>query len=233
MQKNAPHPGRHAVVCGGRAVVDVDGEDGDDNGEGDEDHGEEQVLPDEGDDLRGGRDDLLYHKQEDSERHQDGGGERQFLSFVWRKIKHQHGQERQAQAGDDQKQGVEQRQPLQDERVCDEGIRVEAVFPVPLCPCGVENLPLAVVKEVLPVHVVVDQDHVHHVAVVRPGAELHGAVLPVEREEGDVHGAGWLVAGRRRPGDGAVELDNGLGHQGAFEAPVSTGDRSNSRVTIP
>lgn len=49
-----PHPVGHVVVLG-RAVVDIEHEDGDDNGQGDEDHGEEQVLADERDDQRGGR----------------------------------------------------------------------------------------------------------------------------------------------------------------------------------
>ena len=44
-----------------------------------------------------------------------------------------------------------------------------------------------------------------------PGAELQGAVLVVEGEVGDVHGAGGLEDGRRNPGDGAIELQQGLG----------------------
>ena len=81
---------------------------------------------------------------------------------------------------------------------------------------------LAVVEEVLAVHVVVDEDQVHHVAVVGPRAKLHGAVLPVEGEEGDVHGAGGLVAGRRAPHDGAVRAHDGLGHERALKSSVGT-----------
>ena len=46
----------------------------DDDGESDEDHNEEEILPDERDDLGGSWDDL-YDKEEHSERHNDGGGE--------------------------------------------------------------------------------------------------------------------------------------------------------------
>ena len=44
-----------------------------------------------------------------------------------------------------------------------------------------------------------------------PGAELEGAVLVVEGEVGDVHGARGLEDGRRYPGDCAVKLQQGLG----------------------
>lgn len=46
LQKEALYPGGHGVVGGRRAVVDVNHEDGDDDGEGDKDHDEEQVLSD-------------------------------------------------------------------------------------------------------------------------------------------------------------------------------------------
>lgn len=67
-------------------------------------------------------------------------------------------------------------------------------------------------------------------AVVRPGAELHGAVLAVKGKEGDVHGAGGFVAGRWRPGDHAVKLDDGFGHQGALEPTVSTEGTWNKKL---
>ena len=46
---------------------------------------------------------------------------------------------------------------------------------------------------------------------VGPGAELHGAVLVVEGEVGDVHGAGGFKDGRGHPSDGAVILQQGFG----------------------
>ncbi|CAG5929109.1 unnamed protein product [Menidia menidia] len=162
---------------------------------------------------------------EHSERHENRGGEGEFLPFIRGQIKHQHGEEGQAEARDDQEEGVEQGKPLQDEGIGDEGVPVDPVPPAPLHSGGVQDLPLAVVEEVFSVHVVVHQHQVHHVPVVGPGAELHGAVLPVEGEKGDVHGAGGLVAGRRGPGDGAVPPHDGFGHQGAFKSTVSTGGK--------
>lgn len=46
--------------------------------------------------------------------------------------------------------------------------------------------------------------------IISPGAELHGAVLIVEGEVGDVHGAGGFENGWRNPGDGAIELQQSL-----------------------
>lgn len=47
--------------------------------------------------------------------------------------------------------------------------------------------------------------------VVSPGTKLHGAVLIVEGEVGDVHGAGGLEDGWRNPGDSAIKLQQSLG----------------------
>lgn len=46
--------------------MDVQHKNRDDNWEGDEDHGEEEVLPDQGDDQGGGGDGLGDDKEEDS-----------------------------------------------------------------------------------------------------------------------------------------------------------------------
>lgn len=83
-------------------MVHVDDKHRDDDGESDEDHNEEEILPDERDDL-GGRWDDLYDKEEHSERHKDGGGERELLPFIRRKIEHQHGQERQTETRNNKK----------------------------------------------------------------------------------------------------------------------------------
>lgn len=71
---------------GGGAVVHVNGKDGDDDGEGHKDHGENQVLPDQRDSLRGRGDDLLNDQEENREGHQDRGAERNLLPAVGRQI---------------------------------------------------------------------------------------------------------------------------------------------------
>jgi len=202
--------------------VHVDDKDSDDDGECDEDHDEQQVLSNERDHLGGRRNDLFYDQEEHSERHQHRGGERQLLSFVRGKVKHQDGQKVQTQTREDEEERVEQRQPLEDEGIREERVRIHVVLPVPSGSGGVEDLPLPVIEEVLPIDLVVCEDQVHHVAIICPGAKLHGAVLAVKREEGDVHRAGGFVTGGRRPSDDTIELDDGFGHQGAFEPPVST-----------
>lgn len=47
--------------------------------------------------------------------------------------------------------------------------------------------------------------------VISPGAKLHGAVLIVEGEIGDVHGAGGFKNCWGNPGDGAIKLQESLG----------------------
>lgn len=64
-------------------------------------------------------------------------------------------------------------------------------------------------------------------AVVSPGPKLHGTVLQVKREEGDVDGAGRLIIGWRRPRYGSVVLDDSLG-DGAFKTPVRAVERERS-----
>lgn len=77
----------------------------------------------------------------------------------------------------------------------------------------------------LQVHGVVKGLQVDLGAVVRPGAELHLAALLVEREEGDVDGAGGLVDGRRHPADTTRVKEVGLGHVGDAELSICTGRR--------
>ena len=232
MQKEPLNPGGHGLVGCGGSVVHVDDEHGDDDGQGDEDHDEQQVLPDERDDLGGRRDDLLDHQEEDRQGNQDRGGQGELLALVGRQVEDQHGQEGQPQAGDDEEERVEQGQAAQHEGVADERVPAGAGPPAPGRAPGVHDLPLSVVEEVLPVHVLVCEDELHHGPVVSPGPELHGAVLPVEREEGDVHGAGALVAGGRRPPHGAVPSDDSLGHERAFEAAVRTVESRPARPLV-
>lgn len=60
----------------------VQHEHSDDDGQRDEDHSEEQVLPDQWDHQRRGRDDLRDEQQEDGERQQHGDAQRDFLTAV-------------------------------------------------------------------------------------------------------------------------------------------------------
>lgn len=94
----------------GRAVVDVKHENSDDNAECDKDHGEEQVLADERDDQRRGGDGFRDNKKEHSEGEQDRDTERDLLSTVRWEIENQHCQEGDEEAGDDEVDGVEERQ---------------------------------------------------------------------------------------------------------------------------
>lgn len=81
----------------------------------------------------------------------------------------------------------------------------------------------------LEVHGVLEGLQVNLGAVVRPGAELHLAALLVEREEGDVDGAGGLVDGRGNPADTTRVEDMGLGHVGDGELSVGAGRRAQER----
>lgn len=64
-------------------------------------------------------------------------------------------------------------------------------------------------------------------AIIGPGTKLHGTILQVKREEGDVDGAGRLVIGWRRPRYGSVILDDSLG-DGALKSPVRAVEREHS-----
>lgn len=172
--------------------------------------------------LWGWRNDFFYNQQEHSERHQYRCGKWEFLSFVWWQIKHQHSQKGQTEAWDDEEESVEQGQPLEDEGVGDKRVPVHLVPPASLYSCGIKDLPFSIIKEVLAVHIVIHQDQVHHVSIVSPWAELHGAVLSIEGEEGDIHGAGGLVAGWRGPCYGSVPAHDGFGHQGTLKSTIST-----------
>lgn len=131
---------------GGGAVVDVDGKDGDDNGEGYEDHGEHQVLPDERDGLGGGGDDLLDDEEEDGERHQDRGAEGDLLAAVGGQVEDEDGEEGQADAGHDEEEGVEKGESADDEGVGDGRVGGAAVRPQAPAAGGFDDLPFAVVE---------------------------------------------------------------------------------------
>lgn len=76
-----------------------------------------------------------------------------------------------------------------------------------------------------------DEDQVNLGFVVGPGPKLHGAVLIVKGEIGDVHGAGGLEDSRRNPGDGTIELEQSLGLVLDQEVPHGTEQTKTSGVT--
>lgn len=161
-------------MCRRGAMVDVDGKDGDDDGERDEDHGEDQVLPDERDSLRRGGDDLLNDQEENCERHQHWGAERDLLAAVWGQIEDEDGEEGQANAGDDEEEGVEKREPADDEEVGDGWIWSAAICPQTPAACGLHYLPFTVVKIVPLVHMEVLQNDVHLVNTERHHRSVSG-----------------------------------------------------------
>lgn len=75
---------------------------------------------------------------------------------------------------------------------------------------GVDDCPLAALPEVLEVDGWANQHKIDLCLVVRPGAELHGAVLVVEGEVGHVYLAGALEYGWWDPGNIAIEAKQGL-----------------------
>lgn len=77
--------------------------------EGVEDHGEEHELAEQRHDERGGRDDLGQQQEEHGEREQDGDGQRHLLTAVGGQVEHEHGEEGDAHARDDEVHRVEQR----------------------------------------------------------------------------------------------------------------------------
>lgn len=182
------------------------------DGECDEDHNEKKILSYQRDDFRRRWDDIFNNKEKHGEGHKHGGGEGKLFSFVRREIEDQHGEERQPETWDDKKECVEEWETFQYKRICDIGVGINVVTPAAPLSGGVEYFPLAVVKEVFTVYVMVNQRQVHHSAIIRPGAKLHGTVLSVEGKKGDIHGTGRFIAGGRSPHDGTIESYNGFGH---------------------
>lgn len=148
-------------MCGGRAMVDVDGKNGDDDGERDENHGEDQILPNEGDSLWRGGDNLLNDQKEDGKRHQYWRAERDLLTTIRGQIKDKNGEEGQANAGDDEKKGVEKRQPADDEEVGDSGVGRTVICSQTTAASGLCYFPFTIVKIVLLIHMEVLQNNVH------------------------------------------------------------------------
>ena len=108
--EDSPDPGSHGVGLGG-PEVDVEHHHRHTDAEGVEDHGEEDKLPEQGHHQGGGRDDLGQQEEEDSEREEDTDSQGNLLSTVRREVEHQHCQEADAHAGDDEVDGVEESLP--------------------------------------------------------------------------------------------------------------------------
>lgn len=79
LQSHLSDPARHDV-CAGRPVVQVEDDHTQDNGEGDEDHGEHDIVDDNWD-AKGRLGDLVSQQEhEDSQGDEDGNGESHLLS---------------------------------------------------------------------------------------------------------------------------------------------------------
>ena len=169
-------------------VVHIEHKDGDDDGQGYKDHGEQQVLADQGNHQRGGRDGLGDHQEKhgQGEEHRDAEGH--LLTAVGGQVKDKHSQEGDEQAGDDEVDGIEQGQAPDVERVGDVLVDLLAavVLDVVLVTRGFDDGPLATLPVVLEVHGGANQDQVDFCLVIGPGTELHGAVLVIKREVGHV-----------------------------------------------
>ena len=89
--------------------MNIEHADGDADGEGDQDHGEEEVLAEQRNGQRRRWDDLGQQQEEHSQREQNRDAECHLLSRIRRQIEDQDREERNSDAGDDQVDGVEQR----------------------------------------------------------------------------------------------------------------------------
>ena len=112
VDEETAHPRRHPVR-GRLAVVDVEDDDGGDDGDADQDHGEEQVLAEQRHRQRRGRHDLGDEQEEHGLREQDGDAEGDLLAGVGRQVEDEHGEVGETDAGDDEVHRVEERLPAQ------------------------------------------------------------------------------------------------------------------------
>lgn len=78
IQSHLPDPAGHDV-CAGRPVVQVEDNHAQDYGEGDEDHGEHDIVDDNWDAKRRLGDPVSQQEHEDSQSDEDGNGESHLL----------------------------------------------------------------------------------------------------------------------------------------------------------
>ena len=211
---------------GGGPVVHVEHEDGDDDGQGYKNHGEQEVLADQGNHQRGGRDGLSDHQEKHSQGEEDRDAEGHLLATVGGQVEDKHSQEGDEQAGDDEVDGVEEGQAPDVQRVRD--VRVDllaaVVLDVMFVAGGFDDGPLATLPVVLEVHGGADQDQVDFCLVVGPGTKLHGAVLVIEWEVGHIDFARALKDGRGDPSHFPRVLEQSFGLVVHLEIPDSTAE---------
>lgn len=137
---------------------------------------------------RGGGHDLRYQQQEHSESQEHRHTQHDLLPAVRREVEDQDGEGRDQHARDDQVNGVKQRLPLDHEVVGDVEVG-DVVGVLVFARRERDDVPLAAGREVVAAGKVAGEDEVHLRVVVRPGAELEGAVLLVEGEVLHLDGA--------------------------------------------
>lgn len=200
VKEDPPHPVRHRVGTWG-TMVHVEHKDGDDDRQGNKYHGEEKILSNQRDDQGGRWDDLGDKQQEHGERQQHGDAQGYLLSTLRGQVEDQDSQAGDQQAGDDQIDRVEQRQPPDNEGVCYIGVDLCAafVFLAVVIAHSVDDDPFPALPVVQLVHVTVHAHQVYLGFVIGPGAKLHRAVLLVKGEEGNIDAAGAFVDSRWHP----------------------------------
>lgn len=127
IKENPSHPSGHGMGPRG-TMVDVQHEDGDDDGQRDKDHGEEEILSNQGDDQRGRGDDLGNEKKEDRQGQQNRDAQGDLLPTLRRQIEDQDGQARDQKTRNNQVDGVEQRETSDDEGIGDVWVDLRTAF---------------------------------------------------------------------------------------------------------
>ena len=192
VEEHQPDPARHPMRAR-RAKVPVDDDDRDEDGDDVHDEREEEVLGDER--YRDGRrrKDLRDEEQEDDEREEDADAHRHLLAGVRRKVEDADAEEGDEDARDDEVDGVEERLAayLQRERDLRLEPALDRVERVVVLARAAEDVPRSAVDVVAQVDLLVAlvPAERHLIAVERPRAELHLALLLVERKVLDVDGA--------------------------------------------
>lgn len=214
------------------AVVHVEHKHGDDDGQSDEDHGEEEVLANEGDDEGRGWYDLRDEQKEDGEGQQHRDTKSDLLTTVWGQIENQHSEAGDQQAGDDEVDGVKEREPSNDEEVGDVWVDLMAtvVFLGVVRPHSIDDGPFPALPVVVEIHGVLNSLQVNLGFVISPGAKFHFAVLLIEGEEGDVDAAGALVNGWRDPADFARVEQVSFCHMCHSKFTISTGGEEDEQT---
>ncbi len=198
--------------------------DGDDNGEGDENHGEEKVLAYQRDHEWGGRDGFRNDKKEHSEREEYRDAQCHFLATVWWKVEDEYCQKGDEEAGDNKVDSIEEGQSPYVKTVGYVWVDffTAVVLDVVLITGCINDLPLSTLPEVFKVYLWANKYQVNLGLVIGPGTKLHRAILIVKGEVCDVHRAGWFEDCRRDPSDGSIIFQKSFGFILHQEVPNST-----------